>query len=42
MTDNTNPELKYPGKFINNRGEELNNTITRYRLLTLYNQPTII
>ena len=42
MTDNTNSELKYPGKFINNRGEEVNNTITRYRLLTLYNQPMIL
>ena len=36
MTDNTNSELKYPGKFIKNRGEKLNNTITRYRLLAHY------
>lgn len=41
-TDNTNSKLKYPGKFINNRGEEVNDTITRYRLLTHYNQPMII
>lgn len=42
MTDNKNSELKYPGKFIKNRGEKVNNTITRYRLLTHYNQPMII